>query len=72
MNRLDLDLGDRSYPVFFRSGAAAELAALVDGRWRDRDDHGAQDRLEVPNRGPSAQATELRAKPHLGMHTKGG
>jgi cyclic pyranopterin phosphate synthase len=56
-----------------RAGAThEELAALVDGRWRDRDDHGAQDRLEVPNRGPSAQATELRAKPHLGMHTKGG
>lgn len=56
-----------------RAGATDDdLAALVDGRWRNRDDQGAQDRLQVPDRGPSAQATELRAKPHLGMHTKGG
>ncbi len=56
-----------------RAGAALEeVAALVDNRWRNRDDQGAQDRLAVPTRGPSAQARELRAKPHLGMHTKGG
>ena len=56
-----------------RTGATdAELATLIDGRWRDRNDHGAQDRLEVADRGPSAQAAELLAKPHLGMHTKGG
>jgi cyclic pyranopterin phosphate synthase len=56
-----------------RAGAThEELATLIDGRWRNRDDHGAEDRLELTDRGPSAQAAELRAKPHLGMHTKGG
>ena len=56
-----------------RAGAAEEdLATMVDGRWRSRDDHGGQDRLEVSERGPSAQVPDLLAKPHLGMHTKGG
>ena len=56
-----------------RAGAAEEdLATMVDGRWRSRDDHGGQDRLEVSDRGPSAQIPDLLAKPHLGMHTKGG
>jgi len=56
-----------------RAGATeAEVATLIDGRWRERNDRGAQDRLEVTDRGPSVQAAELLAKPHLGMHTKGG
>jgi len=56
-----------------RAGAnREEIATLIDRRWADRDDHGAEDRLQQPDRGPLADKQALRDQPHLGMHTKGG
>ena len=56
-----------------RAGAdEQELARLIDERWQKRDDRGAEDRLALTDRGPSAAAEDLRNTPHLGMHTKGG
>jgi cyclic pyranopterin phosphate synthase len=56
-----------------RAGASdAELAARVLGRWRERDDRGAEERLALEARGRLASAGELRRDPHLEMHTRGG
>jgi cyclic pyranopterin phosphate synthase len=56
-----------------RAGATpAELARLVGGRWRDRADRGAEERLGLAGRGALAGPDELRADPHLEMHTRGG
>ncbi|MFT5288121.1 MAG: cyclic pyranopterin phosphate synthase [Planctomycetota bacterium] len=56
-----------------RSGMdSIELAELIAGTWRARADRGAQDRLGQELRAPLASAPELRADPHLEMHTRGG
>jgi len=56
-----------------RSGAPAEdLAALITGVWRRRDDRGAEERLALRNRAPLVGVEELRVDPHLEMHTRGG
>jgi GTP 3',8-cyclase len=56
-----------------RTGAGEdELAALITGAWSARSDRGAEERLAVPERGVLAQADQLRADPHLEMHTRGG
>ncbi len=56
-----------------RSGASpAELAALVTGTWRARDDRGAEQRLAGGRREPLVQIADLRSDPHLEMHTRGG
>ncbi len=63
-----LDLRDA-----LRSEASdAELTALITGAWRARADRGAEERLAVPERGALAPAEQLRADPHLEMHTRGG
>jgi GTP 3',8-cyclase len=58
-----------------RAGASVEeLSALIVERWSGRADRGAEVRLGLPDRGgrPLATAGDLRADPHLEMHTRGG
>jgi cyclic pyranopterin phosphate synthase len=56
-----------------RTGATdAELAELVAGAWRVRDDRGAERRLAEPERGALYQIDGLRADPRREMHTRGG
>jgi GTP 3',8-cyclase len=56
-----------------RAGASdAELAALLTTTWQARADRGAEERLRITHRGVLAAAAELRADPHLEMHTRGG
>ncbi|HTY76386.1 MAG TPA: GTP 3',8-cyclase MoaA [Candidatus Bathyarchaeia archaeon] len=56
-----------------REGATKEdLAALIRSAWEGRRDRGAEERLQLKDRRPLVQITELRAKPHLEMHTRGG
>ena len=57
----------------FRAGASPEeLRALITGRWRQRADRGAEERLRLRDRAPLLQIGELRADPRLEMHTRGG
>jgi len=56
-----------------RDGASKpELIALLSSAWAARRDRGAEDRLLLTDRQPLIQITELKAKPHLEMHTRGG
>jgi GTP 3',8-cyclase len=56
-----------------RAGASREeIADLLDKRWRARADRGAEDRLASVQRTALAAADEMRANPHLEMHTRGG
>ena len=56
-----------------REGATKdELASLIRSVWQDRRDRGAEERLLLKDRQPLIQITELKAKPHLEMHTRGG
>jgi cyclic pyranopterin phosphate synthase len=50
----------------------ADLAALISSAWLGRRDRGAEERLAVTDRRPLIQIGELKAKPHLEMHTRGG
>jgi cyclic pyranopterin phosphate synthase len=50
----------------------ADLARLIGSAWQARRDRGAEERLAVKDRRPLVQIGELRAKPHLEMHTRGG
>jgi cyclic pyranopterin phosphate synthase len=49
-----------------------ELAALVSGAWRLRDDRGAELRVATPDRRALYQIDGLRADPRREMHTRGG
>jgi len=56
-----------------RAGASrAELAARISGTWIARTDRGAEERLAAHERGAYVQIEDLRADPHLEMHTRGG
>jgi cyclic pyranopterin phosphate synthase len=56
-----------------RSGVSdEELAGLIAGVWRERRDRGAEERLDVSQRGPLYELDGLRADPHREMHTRGG
>ena len=56
-----------------REGASSgELASLIRSAWVVRRDRGAEERLAVKDRRPLIQIGELKAKPHLEMHTRGG
>jgi cyclic pyranopterin phosphate synthase len=56
-----------------RSGASdAELAQRISGRWSEREDRGAEERLALQQRTALASPDELRANPHWEMHTRGG
>jgi len=49
-----------------------ELASLIQSVWQGRRDRGAEERLLLKDRQPLVQIAELKAKPHLEMHTRGG
>ena len=56
-----------------RAGASdAELSRRLLGLWTERLDRGAEERLGLAARGTLAPQRELRADPHLEMHTRGG
>ena len=56
-----------------RDGASnSDLATLIRSTWMGRQDRGAEERLALKDRRPLVQIGELRAKPHLEMHTRGG
>jgi len=56
-----------------RDGASStELADLIRSAWQLRRDRGAEERLAIKDRRPLVQIGELKAKPHLEMHTRGG
>jgi cyclic pyranopterin phosphate synthase len=55
-----------------RGATPEELAALITGRWRERTDRGAEQRLALRERAPLVQIARLREDPHLEMHTRGG
>jgi cyclic pyranopterin phosphate synthase len=66
--RLGLDLR-----ALLRGGAPRqELREAIERAWRGRADRGAEERLAQHARGALAQPGELRADPHLEMHTRGG
>jgi cyclic pyranopterin phosphate synthase len=49
-----------------------ELGEAIERSWRGRTDRGAEERLAQHERSALAAAEELRADPHLEMHTRGG
>jgi len=49
-----------------------DLASLIRSAWERRLDRGAEQRLLLKDRQPLVQIGELKAKPHLEMHTRGG
>ena len=56
-----------------RAGATdGELAELIGRVWANREDRGAEQRAALRARSPLAAQDELRADPHLEMHTRGG
>jgi len=56
-----------------REGASKDqLASLIRSAWERRRDRGAEQRLLLKDRQPLVQIGELKAKPHLEMHTRGG
>lgn len=57
-----------------RNGATDdELRALLARTWTERTDRGAEERLALlESRSALADADEMRAHPHLEMHTRGG
>ena len=59
--------------ALLREGASPDdLRAAITGRWRQRTDRGAEERLAATHRTALAGADELRSDPHLEMHTRGG
>src|SRR5438128_2014301 len=55
-----------------RGATREELAGLITGRWRQRADRGAGERLALRERAPLVQIARLKEDPHLEMHTRGG
>jgi cyclic pyranopterin phosphate synthase len=55
-----------------RGATPEELAALVQARWRERTDRGAEQRLEFGDRRAFVPIRALKKDPHLEMHTRGG
>ena len=56
-----------------RSGAAAaEMETLIASTWSGRADRGAEERAALKERTPLVPAPDLKADPHLEMHTRGG
>jgi len=56
-----------------RGGASKDdLVSLLRSTWGGRRDRGAEERLLLKDRQPLIQISELKAKPHLEMHTRGG
>ncbi|PIE24740.1 MAG: GTP 3',8-cyclase MoaA [Planctomycetota bacterium] len=58
---------------FLRGGASdREIKSFLRQVWGMRADHGAEERLELAERGRLADSSELRKNPHLEMHKRGG
>ena len=56
-----------------RNGATREeIQSALSERWGARRDRGAEERLQLNERGALAGIGELRDDPHLEMHTRGG
>jgi cyclic pyranopterin phosphate synthase len=55
-----------------RGAPREEIAAAIAEVWRAREDRGAELRRESAKRTAFASPLELRADPHLEMHTRGG
>jgi cyclic pyranopterin phosphate synthase len=48
------------------------LAPLIASTWSRRTNRGAEERVALRERGPLADAEQLKRQPHLEMHTRGG
>ena len=58
---------------YLRDGTSNDdLGGLIRSAWEERRDRGAEERLLLKDRRPLVQIGELKAKPHLEMHTRGG
>jgi len=58
---------------YLRNGSSNDdVAGLIRSAWGGRRDRGAEERLLLKDRRPLVQIGELKAKPHLEMHTRGG
>jgi cyclic pyranopterin phosphate synthase len=56
-----------------RQGASPDaIRSLIETRWRQRADRGAEIRHELRDRSVFLPVTALRADPHLEMHKRGG
>jgi len=53
-------------------GGPEAIREIVARTWGTRTDRGAMDRFAMRDRGSSVAADELKANPHLEMHTRGG
>ncbi len=58
--------------ILRRHAPAGEIAGLIEERWVGRRDRGAEERVEVRERGVLVPVAALRADPHLEMHKRGG
>ncbi len=55
-----------------RSASQDELAAIIRAGWQQRNDRGAEQRLELDDRRAFVPINALKKDPHLEMHTRGG
>ena len=55
-----------------RSASRDELAAIIREGWQQRNDRGAEQRLESGDRRAFVPIKALKKDPHLEMHTRGG
>ena len=56
-----------------RSGRSdGEIKMILQGIWEKREEQGAEDRLQLIDRGPLYPISKLHNDPHLEMHTRGG
>lgn len=63
----------RDLRAWLRGGLGdQEIVARLAEVWQLRRDRGAEERLELEQRGPLADVAELQENPHLEMHTRGG
>ena len=65
--RLGIDLR-----TLLREGGRASVSERIATAWPRRADRGAEERLAQRERSPLASPSDLRADPHLEMHTRGG
>ena len=49
-----------------------EITRVIRGGWQQRNDRGAEQRLELGDRRAFVPITTLKKDPHLEMHTRGG
>ena len=59
-------------PALRQGDSADAIAAQIEARWRRRTDRGAEERVELRDRGAFVPVAALRADPHLEMHKRGG